>query len=153
MKKTSNKRSTFLINPQFQISVIKQMFALTCVVIGIFYAANFYHFWTLEQQGLALDLPATHVFFRFIAEQRQTMNIIFLVTALVTLLAIVGFGLMLSHRVAGPLYRMKQYLLDPASNTPSAAPLKFRDNDHFPELAEALNTRLGKSDAASASKP
>jgi len=148
MKNPPNKRSRFLINPGFQLSVIRQMLALTGVVIAIFYGAIYYHFWSLEQQGLSLGLPATHVFFDFLAEQRRTMDLIFLVTSMAALLAIVGFGLFLSHRVAGPLFRLKQYLDSQGPDVPAHTPLKFREGDYFPEVADSVNSRLGtKRDA------
>jgi thiol:disulfide interchange protein len=153
MTKAPNQRKRFLINPAFQISVIKQMFGLTCLVIAIFYAANAYHFWSLKAQGLALGLPEGHVFFRFLAEQQARMDVFFLVTSVLTLLTIVGYGLFLSHRVAGPLHRLKQYLAVAPSEEDRQAPLKFRTNDYFPEVAEAVNLRLKKSVPGSTPKP
>jgi len=147
MKNSDNKRHKFLINPRFQISVIKQMVLLTCVVIAIFYGANFYHFWSLNQQGLALGLPPSHVFFVFMRNQQTTMNIFFLVTSVLALLTIVGYGLFLSHRIAGPLHRLKKYLGEEKTNSP----LSFRENDYFPEVAEAVNLRLGNKPKDSAS--
>jgi hypothetical protein len=153
MTKIPKKRQQFLINPAFQLSVIRQMLVLTGLVIGIFYAANFYHFWSLEAQGLALGLPPTHVFFKFLREQQRTMDLIFGVTALLTLITIVGFGLFLSHRVAGPLYRLKQYLTEAPVDADAQAPLKFRDGDYFPDVAEAINVRLSQSSKTGSSKP
>jgi hypothetical protein len=147
------KRQQFLINPTFQLSVIRQMLLLTGLVIGIFYAANFYHFWSLEAQGLALGLPPTHVFFKFLREQQRTMDLIFIVTSLVTMLTIVGFGLFLSHRVAGPLHRLKQYLEQSPIEGEVPRHLKFRDGDYFPDVAEAVNLRLSQSTKDSSSKP
>lgn len=148
----TNDRKKFLINPRFQISVIKQMVALTCVVLAIFYGANSYHFWSLKQQGLKIGLNPGHVFFKFVAEQRATMDLFFLVTSLLTLIAIVGFGMLLSHRVAGPLHRLKRYLDECVANDESLPLLKFRENDYFPEVADAVNLRLQKSPDASAPK-
>jgi hypothetical protein len=149
MKKIPKKRQQFLINSAFQLSVIRQMLVLTGLVIGIFYAANFYHFWSLKAQGLALGLPPTHVFFRFLQEQQRTMDLIFIVTALLTLLTIVGFGLFLSHRVAGPLYRLKQYLAETPVDGKVQELLKFRDGDYFPDVADAINSRLSKTSKTS----
>jgi hypothetical protein len=152
MNKVPKKRQQFLINPAFQVSVIRQMLVLTGLVIGIFYAANYYHFWSLAAQGLALGLPPTHVFFKFLSEQQRTMDLIFIVTSLLTLVTIVGFGLFLSHRVAGPLYRLKQYLAEPSADTQTLEPLKFRDGDYFPDVAEAINVRLSQPSKSSSSK-
>jgi hypothetical protein len=144
MSETPNKRKKFLINPPFQISIIRQMLILTCVVIAIFYGANIYHFWSLRRQGLSLGLPPEHVFFRFLAEQQYTMDLLFLFTSVLAFLTIVGFGLFLSHRIAGPLYRLKQYLHESHLDPNNTEALCFRENDYFPDVAEAVNLRLGK---------
>jgi hypothetical protein len=144
MKHSNNQRKTFLIHREFQLSFIKHMLVLTLCVIAIFYAANLYHFWTLKQQGLSLGLPSTHVFFRFIREQQHTMDLLFLITSTAAMLTIIGFGLFLSHRVAGPLHRLKKYLESEDSFESTSKPLKFRDGDYFGDIAAALNERLAQ---------
>lgn len=147
MTKATNKRKKFLIQPAFQISVIKHMTLLTVFVIMTFYSANLYHFWSLRERGLKLGLAPDHIFFEFLRSQQRTMDLIFIVTSIVVLAIIVGFGVFLSHRVAGPLHRLKTYLGEDHSKT--KYPLKFRKNDYFTDVADALNKRLGLADPGS----
>jgi hypothetical protein len=56
------------------------------------------------------------------------------------------WALYLSHRIAGPIHRLKRHLLEQAerSNTEALNPLtspklQFRKNDFFGELASAFN--------------
>jgi ABC-type Fe3+ transport system substrate-binding protein len=139
------KRTKVLINPQFQLSVIRYMLFLTFIIVAVFYAANLYHFWALKKQGLLLGLPSDHIFFWFIDEQQRNMDILFLVTSAVALLTIVCFGLLISHRVAGPMFRICQYLLSPVA-TKDLQALKLRDKDYFHDVADALNERLGRGE-------
>ncbi len=144
MKKSSFKRKTLLINREFQLSFIRHMLLLTFFVIALFYAANLYHFWNLREQGLSLGLPATHVFFKFLRQQQGTMDIIFALASVAAGITIIGYGLFLSHRVAGPLHRLKKYLRSPDAISSTYRELKFRENDYFSDVAQAVNERLKK---------
>lgn len=66
----------------------------------------------------------------------------------VTVIAILA-----SHKIAGPIYRMQQFINDMA-NTRKARPLKFRNSDQLHETADALNMMIrdleGRLDAISA---
>jgi nitrogen fixation/metabolism regulation signal transduction histidine kinase len=69
------------------------------------------------------------------------MEIVFIVTAIIVAIFIIAYGVFLSHRVAGPLYRMNRYLEE---NTGKVNPgeLRFRKGDYFPELAENFNNYI-----------
>lgn len=135
---------SFLINPGFQLWVVGASFFTAVLVIGIFYSNILYMFWKFKQQGLERGLPENDVYFLFIGEQVSTMNAIFFVTTLVTLAVIIVAGLVLSHRVAGPIHRAVRHLHALRTGT-TKYPLKFRDGDFFPELADELNSYLGFS--------
>jgi len=136
--KQKNNRKVFLINPKFQISYIKHTVNIMVLVVSVFYASNLYHFWQFKQKGLAAGLPQDHIFFSFLNEQQRSMDWVFLVTAIVVAVFIIAYGLFLSHRVAGPLYRMNKHLTENRAKKASHD-LKFRKGDYFPELAENFN--------------
>lgn len=134
-----NRRiANFFINPRFQWSFIRQNLWLAIFVNVIVYGANFWFFEIFERKGLELGLPTDHVFFRFIVSQRQTMNQIFMAAALVVFLLIVVQGMRFSHRIAGPLYRLKQDMLA-ISATGKFRQIRFRKGDYFQELPEGFN--------------
>ncbi len=135
------KRKKYLINPDFQISFIKLIMILLIIVIGIFYGANTLLFWTFAEKGRVLGLEPNHVFFSFLMEQRNTMDMIFIWTTLVTTIVVISYGLFLSNRVAGPVHRLKVFLDEYKANN-NQSPLKFRKKDYFPELAESINEAL-----------
>lgn len=142
-KRTPSGRRVLLINRKFQLNVLARMVAVACAVIGVFYGANYYFFNKFIQQGKALGLPADHVFFEFIHEQQHTMNWVFSVTSGVAFAVILVGGLILSHRVAGPLHRLQQHILDVTAGK-TTHDVKFRKKDFFPELAIAYNRQMEK---------
>ena len=133
-----NNRKNFLINPKFQISYIKHTLSLLIFVILIFYSANLYFFWNLKNQGLSVGLSTEHVFFQFINEQQNTMDLIFVITSVIATLSMFAFGIFISHRVAGPLYRMHRYFVENRGKN-FEKKLSFRQGDYFVELADAFN--------------
>lgn len=56
----------------------------------------------------------------------------------------VTVGILVTHRVAGPAYRMEQYLREVAREGRVAGPCRTREGDEFSGLVEALNDALAK---------
>lgn len=140
------RRRIFMINKRFQLTFIAYFMVLAmggCAVFG-FVSRSFLG--KLSEQGRAtLGLPENHMFFLFVAEMQQTMDSVFLATAFIVFSLLVIGGIILSHRVAGPLYRLNFYLHLLAEHDPSnLKDISFREKDFFPELAEAYNLALKK---------
>lgn len=143
LKGRKPSRRVMLINPRFQLSFMAMMIGLAFAAIGIFFLANNHFFQKFNQQGKALGLPGDHVYFQFIAEQQGEMNVIFGITAGVTFVLMGVIGLIMSHRVAGPMYRLKKHLTSVADGE-TLADVNFRKNDYFPEVADAYNKQLAR---------
>ena len=131
-------RKKLLIYPRFQLSLIAQNFAvMTLMCIGIYLGVQS-GFNDLYQQGIAEKLPTAHPYFQFIHYQSKLV--------LNYLLASLGGGflissiwtLFLSHKVAGPIVRLRGYL-DQASKGENVGPISFRKGDFFLEIPGALN--------------
>jgi len=132
------KRTIFLTNPRFQLSFLGYTLGMAFVIIAVFYAANMYFFLKFIDKGKEIGLPPTHIFFRFLKEQQHTMDIIFIVTAAFAFVFLFMFGFFLSNRVAGSLYRMQDHLRQ-MSESGQYKDLKFRKDDYFHEVADAIN--------------
>lgn len=133
-----SRRKKLIIDPQFQFGFLKYSLGITFGTIAIWLASNFYFFSKFEKIGTDLNLPTNHIFFVFIAEQKHAMNSIVLVTSIIILLLLVSSGIVYSHRIVGPLIKLKNYMNDLAENKDEKA-LSFRKNDYFVELAESFN--------------
>lgn len=146
-----NRRKKLLINPKFQLKFMKNLLFLNIAVCATFYGAQSYFFWQARKLGESISLPSDHVFFLFIAEQQRTMTLISLATMATVSLLILAFGLLYSHRIAGPVYRLQKYLKDKAAGA-EIGKLSFRENDYFPEMAEALNDYIYKTSGVKKTK-
>ncbi|MGK5085451.1 hypothetical protein WDW37_19355 [Bdellovibrionota bacterium FG-1] len=134
-------RRKLLINPQFQLAFLAYTLGISALIIGFFYAADAYFFWKFHQLGEGLGLPSNHVFFQFLAEQQGTKNFYYGISAAVALTFLTIWGLVLSHRVAGPLYRLKKHLIRVAQGE-TISDVRFRKNDFFQEVADAYNLQM-----------
>ncbi len=138
---SNRSKKSLLLNPKFQLKLLGYFLALSLSTIAIFYAAVTVFFWKFHSSGIELGLPADHVFFRFLTEQKNLMNVIFLVTSILSTTALAIGGLVLSHKIAGPVHRLCQYFENLKSGT-KLYPLKFREGDFFPEVPEYINQYL-----------
>ena len=136
------KRKMFLINRAFQLSIISWFSLLCFALIGIFYFANRYFFYSLNTQAIEAGLETSHIYFTFLNEQKSLMDKIFGYTSIFSFLIIQGGGLYLSHKVAGPLYRLNQHLKNYSRN--NVTPLKFRKGDYFKEIEQSFNEFIKK---------
>ena len=94
----------------------------------------------MAQSGISEKNPI----YSFISSQHVSLNLLLLTMALVGTILMFGFGIWLSNKVAGPIYRMTMDLnkLDPNKEQKN---IHFRDGDFFFELKDALNSYLERS--------
>jgi hypothetical protein len=133
-----NRRKIFVINPKLQYRFLTISLALSFISIAIFYIATLFLFWRFEQTGYSVGLPAGHIFFRFITDQRNTMNLILLVAFPLITMITCYIVIKLSHQVAGPIYQMTKHLKKLNESNELSA-VKFRENDYFLELQDEFN--------------
>ena len=65
--------------------------------------------------------------------------------SILNLFVIIGFSLFFSHRMAGPIHRIKMTLEGYVANK-SVTSIRLRKKDHFSEVAELLNKALKLED-------
>jgi len=137
-----SKRKNYLINPKFQLSFILFSILTSFFGMAVFYGAIKYFFWTFKNMGKEVGIPENHIFFTFLDDQSTKMNYIFIISAFVFFLISLIGSLLLSHKVAGPIYRLTKYLKESSkeSQTPEElSKLQFRKGDFFLELQDAFN--------------
>jgi methyl-accepting chemotaxis protein len=134
-------RRKLLIDPSFQLYFLAYSVGIAVIVSAIFFIANRLLFQSFLTQGRALGLPPEHMFFRFILEQRAVLDLTLIGTSLIVIFLLIAYGLYLSNRVAGPIYRLKNSL---KAYTASGkfSPVKFRKRDFFQDLATSVNDAI-----------
>lgn len=139
------KRKIILINPSFQLNIINSIVYFFLLIISAFYAVNWYFFYQLKEKGIAAGIPINNDYFIFIANSSRQLNIFFLITALVSLVVIYYFGLILSHRIAGPLFKIDK-TIDEMIKTNKKFKINLRKDDYFQDHALKLNEFVDKID-------
>jgi hypothetical protein len=147
MKNTNHKKRRWkklLIHPKFQLSVIIYSTSLSILLSFVQYLALKNFFGKYYREGINIGLAKQHPFFKFLEDQETYMNKVYLVTSLLVLVITVMAGLILSHRVAGPLHRLKTYLLKAGSAEEPANKLSFRHGDFFQDIPPVVNETIDR---------
>ena len=144
-KTQSSNRKVLLINPPFQFRFMGWMGGVSVAVVLVMHLAHVWFFHNLKEQARLAGLPPDHVFYRFIQDRQSEMDFITLVTFLVVVVIVGLAGLFLSHKIAGPMYRLRKHF-ETLAKTGVSRPLKFRDGDYFLEIPEAHNLQFKKTE-------
>lgn len=144
MNAKRKERVALLVEPRFQATVLLYVNALALILLGITGYAVFRLLSQLEGSLSMLSLAAGHPYLIAMEQQRRSLWAMFgACSALVFFLANVG-ALMIGHRIAGPIYRIrKQLQLLSAGNKESQ--IRFRKTDFFKHLEKEWNDYFGKS--------
>jgi magnesium-transporting ATPase (P-type) len=136
-------RKTYLINPQFQLSIVSWFLIFAFILIAVFFFANWYFFYSFAQKAQAIGLQDGHIFFRFLEEQKNFMNKVFAAAGFATLVILTLGGIYISHKVAGPLHRFKKHLEQ--SSLKEVKKVDFRKGDYFTDIKDAFNAFISRS--------
>lgn len=140
MSGESRKKKTLLIYPGFQWHIIGYAAAMSGLILASIYGLLNFAFIEFMRVGNEAGLPPEHPYYQFIQMQQGTFNRIFLAISLVVAVLLFVGGLVISHRIAGPLLRMQNELKRVAEEKPfQLRPIQFRKKDYFPDLADAFN--------------
>jgi hypothetical protein len=125
----------YFINPEFQTRFLFQIAFIIFFSLTLIYLANLAFFYTLAKHAEELGLDKGHIYFQMIADQKAYMNKIFIILGLCLSIFMILWGLIFSHRIAGPLHRLYKSL----NKEDGKQALYFREDDFFQELSVAYN--------------
>jgi len=137
-KKQKYERKSILINPGFQYRIIGYMILFTLILLGLFMLA-FDHFEKeLLVQASFLNLKEHPLFFDFLTKQIHSLQAMIGLLCIASVLYFGLGGLIVSHRLAGPIYQIKKNLLEFKKNQKFKR-IVLRDKDYFKDLADVIN--------------
>ena len=139
--KKKDDRKNYLINPTFQLTIVGIFIGISLIVNLIYFFSMSISFEEFFSLGKQLGLPKESQFFKFITHQKDKFTNIFLATSLLSSLVLIIFGILLSHKIAGPVYRMTEDLKEMTKNKKTKE-VHFRKGDFFIELTEIFNNFL-----------
>jgi methyl-accepting chemotaxis protein len=131
-----HKRRNFLVNPRFQL---RFAFFISSWVIGLslMFPMLLNEAFSIITELVIRDPRGPEVAQVLAAKQDLFRNLYLFESAFV--LVVFFLGVFLSHRIAGPLYKLDQYMREAAKTGNLKPMLRFRSGDHFLELAESYN--------------
>ena len=134
-------RYKLLIYPRFQVTILLFNFF---IVMGIFFLTNWRinaYFNHMKKLGEDASFPSDHIYFQFVSLQEAGLESSLMQIALVGLiLSTLGF-LILSHKISGPMIRLKRYFAN-ITQTQRVSPITFRAGDFFSDLPALINGAL-----------
>ncbi len=144
MSENNRKLNQILINKEFQMKFIVINGILITVMSLIYGISIKFFFNKFIALGKSAGLPADHVFFDFISKQSSEILLFFLLTYLIVLMIFLYASLKMSHKVAGPMYRLRLHLDEISQANGKLKEIKFRENDYFLEIQESFNRVVKK---------
>jgi sensor histidine kinase YesM len=137
-------KKKFYTDPQFQGNFVLFMILMAVGIMGILYIANLIWLWRFYYISDVMDLPSNFNFEKFMDEQLYLMNTVFLGTSLLVLPILSVVAVLLSHKIAGPLYRLRNHIIfnSKVAKEKNLKFIHFRKKDHFQTLARAYNEQV-----------
>lgn len=125
------QRKKKLIMPRFQLKLIATFFFLSCVS-ALFQVLLLTH----SLQGLEPYLGERSAALVVLLDELFRENLLTAFAALAPLMLVVG--VLITHRIAGPIYRMERYL-EAVARGENPGECRIREGDEFQELCARLN--------------
>jgi nitrogen fixation/metabolism regulation signal transduction histidine kinase len=135
MKKNRRSIRNAIVNPGYQMRFV--MWAgIFCLLVIVFYGTLLYS--SMRQYHDMMSSHSTPLFHAQLAEDyAQIWNRMTLGTLVIFSTALL-VGLFLSHRIAGPMYQLKN-AFDKVRDGKWDTRVVFRDNDEFRDLGNSFN--------------
>lgn len=127
------RRVNYLIKKDFQLDVVFKFLVIALVNNAILYSAFYLFFKNFSKEALEMGIPKQHVFFLFIDQVQNDFNIFFFAALLTCTLFITISGIYISHKIAGPLYKIEKHMQE-CVESGDLSEINFRKGDYFNEL-------------------
>ena len=126
----------YLLLPKFQVKFISYFIGMFLLSAISLYSVSYLFFWRLKEKAMSVGIPQGHIFYRFIDGQKADLDWLFFLLVIINFIILVGAGIIISHRVAGPFYKIKQYLSSPNMKEQH---FQLGEKDFFKEIEPVMN--------------
>ena len=140
----NRKFKNYLIYPQFQWRLILLMMGVSLVAPVILLSFQLSVFYQQLNDPYVKALPESHPYLVFHNMFQEQSIFVFIVGISISVLISFILGIFISHRVAGPLVKLKKHFENVATDVQNETSVHFRDGDFFKEVAHAYNLRFEK---------
>jgi hypothetical protein len=135
-------RTQYVIYPRFQFLLIAVNATLMLVSFAIIFFEASQTFSRFRHLGGVIQLSADHPYFKLIEFESSGMYASLILSFSLAILITSAVTLVISHRLAGPIVRLKSYFSEISKTGSVQSKLKFRDGDYFEDLPEVINSAL-----------
>jgi hypothetical protein len=129
----------YLVYPQFQMTLIIVNSGMTIILFGLTALLVVRSHIYLEALVRQTRLPAQNLFSQLLTQQLRTLLIYMSVALLVAVLSTGLTTLLLSHKMAGPMIKMRNFFNTISKNGDFPQDLYFRKGDFFQDLPPSVN--------------
>lgn len=133
---SSRNVKNILIQPKFQLRLLSYFMGLFALTTVCLYSTTYLFFWTFKEKALKVGIPEGHIFFTFLKNQKHDLDMVFIGLAAFNFLLLLIVGFIVSHRLAGPLFKIKQHL---ASLSQESEDLRLREKDFYKDIEPVIN--------------
>jgi hypothetical protein len=99
------------------------------ITTGSYYSTTYLFFWKMKTKGLAVGIPEGHIYYQFLENQKHDLDLFFIGLIVFNFLLLLTIGFLISHRIAGPIYKIKAYLEGSREDV-----ISLRKKDFFRDL-------------------
>ena len=133
MEKTRYKRKQYIVRKEFQLKFIGLILGVVLLSSFIVGYTIYYNSWVMLGGKLANVYPQGRL-----ADIFRTVNIKILINVIFVTMLCMGIGIVTSHKIAGPIFRIKAFVMGLAAGNYSSR-IRLRRGDDLQDLAEELN--------------
>jgi nitrogen fixation/metabolism regulation signal transduction histidine kinase len=135
------QRKDVFSNPRTQMKVVGVFAALALLFTATTYQVV--HRLLAALSGPMLRLPLSEQnrtdLMLILEQQQQMLDIQLAILTFLTIFVLLTGGVLLSHRIGGPLYQMRKYMDGMTAGTVPQRRIRFRKGDFFHDLADSFN--------------
>jgi len=132
----------FLIYPKFQLALILTNTLTVAINLFLVFFQNWKFNHHFVEMGERIGLVPGHAYFKFLEVQRNELILYSSIGFLITFLVSSLFFLVISHRLAGPIVRLRSYFKDISETGKVPEPFQIRQQDFFQDFIQTINQAL-----------
>ena len=135
------KRKDVFSNLKVQLKIVLVFAVLAILFVAVNYYIGKRLLTSLSDDVMRLSLAGdSRSDLALMLEQHgQTLEIQLAVFTFLSIFVLLIGGVLLSHRIGGPLYQLRKYMREVAQGTVEPRRIRFRKHDFFHELAASFN--------------
>ena len=138
-------RKKWIINRDFQYKFIALTILPMLLSLLTFWISVEILFYFMIEKGHEMNLPDGHAYYELLNVQKNHFFVSSIVSGFVIASVFGLWALVMSHKIAGPLYRLTKHFREfNHAKFKENPPLKFREKDYFQEIPEEVNHFINK---------